>query len=266
MVYAKRGFVVRVIYLVVAIVCFVIDRLRGSKVRGCITLCYHGVKDEQARKFAWQMQALSGTIVSNPMQMQGDSNIQTCLTFDDSFENLLTNVVPVVTSLNFPVTIFVPTGCLGATPCWLDVSHDDYGRVVMSVEQLQLLTSNTLVTFGSHTVSHPHLSTLAINDVIKELCDSKEILESLTGEVVTQLAFPHGDYDDTVLNAAFEAGYRTFYTLEPIIYSGEKKSVSKTIGRFSMSPEVWQIEFLLTVQGAYRWLLPWRSFTRKLVA
>jgi len=62
------------------------------------------------------------------------------------------------------------------------------------------------------------------------------------------------------LRIAEEIGYKRVYTLEPKLVRTNQEI--GTIGRFSMSPDVWPIEFYLTCYGAYSWLFPFRRFLK----
>lgn len=253
MVYAKRGKVVRLLYLLVACAYFSINKLFRSRKRGSVVLCYHGVTQCQQPAFARQMEEVTRNIVSS-------GSLSVCLTFDDAFENLLLNVVPVITELEIPITIFIPTGCLGNCPSWLNGVHPDSNEKIMTHEQISILSNSPFVTFGSHTVTHPHLTELDKEEIGKELHDSKRVVEDILGGEIEQLAYPHGDHNDDIDRVAFDLEYQKVYTLDPVV----QNTNDKVVGRFSMSPDVWPIEFFLTVKGAYSWLFPWRSFLKRI--
>ena len=261
MTYGKRGNIVRVIYLIVSLGYNFLQRLGMVTKSGLLTLCYHGVTKEQHEKFLAQMGYLSGLIIrTEKMEEHIVETLSICLTFDDSFENLLNNVVPIITELRIPIVVFAPTGCLGERPGWLDDSHADYNENVMTRDQISTLNTNNFVILGSHTVSHLHLTALSKTNIRKELEDSKNALEEITGDSIDQLAFPHGDYNDIVLKIAFDLGYEKVYTLNPVIHNRQ----DKVVGRFSMSPDVWPVEFRLTVHGAYSWLFAWRLLLKRI--
>ena len=269
MVYSQRGMFLRLIYLVTALLCLIFSKIKRIQKSGYLILCYHGVEDMQRKSFADQVKRVSNRTVStsnldNPGGLHANE-LLICLTFDDSFVNLLSNVIPTVTELEIPITIFVPTGCLGTCPIWLSMTdHSDSNETILSVNQLSSLSKNPLVSFGSHTVNHPRLSTLNATEIREELLLSKKYIEKIVNHTVSELALPHGDYTVEVLNIAFELGYTKVYTLDPKIHSYVVNHQQQTIGRFSMSPDVWPIEFYLTVNGAYTWLFPWRAFIQKM--
>ena len=186
------------------------------------------------------------------------------LTFDDAFENLLSNAIPILEDYQIPAIVFGVAGNLGKKPKWsISVAHPEAGEKTMTAEQLVTLSRNPLIRIGSHTMTHPNLATLTVVKVRQELADSKQQLELLLNCPVEDLALPHGAFNEMVLQIARQVGYKRIYTLEPKVMP-EDKMQDGIIGRFSMSPDIWPIEFFLTCAGAYAWLLPWRRIIRYL--
>lgn len=269
MTYDKKGLLVRLVYLCIAILFFFIQKSRRRLRHGHIVLCYHGVNDSQKINFIKQLYLIKNknTSIGSPAAVDkiGCKSILLCLTFDDAFENLLSNVIPVVTELQIPITIFIPTGSIGTFPDWLrNCTHSDRHQRVMSAEAISGLKQNPLLSFGSHTVDHPRLSLLRKEDILLQLRSSKAAVSKMIGAEVIDLALPHGDYSTTVIEMAFAEGYRNIYTLEPKVNDCDTHGQKQVLGRFSVSPDDWPIEFYLTINGAYAWLAPWRSFCRTL--
>lgn len=268
MAYEKRGIAVRIIYLFVAALFFIITRIKGNVKPGAIVLCYHGVTDAQREKFTRQMRMVGEYAISikdlNNIQKNASQILTVCVTFDDAFANLISNVLPTINELQIPITIFIATNSIGSFPVWLNgTKHPDSCEMVMTVPQILALKKNPLITFGSHTSSHPRLSELQKEDVREELRSSQNTLKEILNDQIENLALPHGAYNKEVLQIASEEGYKNIFTLEPLPYISEANSLYHTIGRFSMSPMAWPIEFFLTINGAYSWLYPWRSFVKK---
>lgn len=266
MTYGKKGLFVRITYLAAAIIFFIFGKVRRRVNRGVIVLCYHGVNDAQRLRFEHQVHMIQHRVVSSRTMSSFVSDkkiLSICLTFDDAFVNLMDNVIPVITKLRIPITIFIPTGNLGSTPAWLKKrKHPDSQELVLSAEQLSILKDNLMISFGSHTVDHPQLSQLNEKAILDQLKISREMIAKIIDQEITELALPHGDYNDAVLRLAFAAGYRNIYTLEPKVNMILNHTEPQVLGRFSVSPDDWPIEFYLTVQGAYAWLASWRAFLR----
>jgi len=248
---------------------FVVHRITGANKKKKIVLCYHGVTDTQKTKFYKQMAMVQNRVVaSKDLDYPNEHKSQhmlVCLTFDDAFANLLSNVIPAITKLQIPITIFIPTGNLGKTPSWLQRSeHVDNQEMILSAMQIVALKANSLVRFGSHTVDHFHLSMLKEEEVRRQLLTSMEVISKILNTKVIELALPHGDYNEMVVQLAIEEGYEKIYTLEPVLYDDDHSADTPLLGRFSVSPDDWPIEFYLTTNGAYAWLAPWRTFCRNL--
>lgn len=261
--YAKKGPLIRLAYLFVALLSFVLRWVSG-RAAGVVVLCFHSVTTKQRPAFKRQMQYIKERAVSlDQIKDASDSDSLVVVTFDDAFECLLDNVVPVVRDIQVPIAIFVVSGNLGKTPAWLSGSgHPDANLPTMSAEQLRQLASEPGCIIGSHSASHRRLGDLPTTEVDFELVTSKTSLENVLGVQCQYLALPHGSYRPDVIELAIHHGYRSVLTLDEIALPS--RWPERTIGRFVVSPDMWMIEFLLTANGAYAWLYGWRNWIRRL--
>lgn len=62
---------------------------------------------------------------------------------------------------------------------------------------------------GSHSNTHPHVNNLSKEKNIEELRKCNEKIEKITGSKANLYRTPYGEYNNTVLQAAKEEGYRT---------------------------------------------------------
>lgn len=115
------------------------------------------------------------------------------ITFDDGYENNLTKALPILQKYNYPATVFVVTGSVGAA---------NY----LSPKQVGEL-SKAGIEIGSHTDRHLPLATLSAEEVEKELVISKQYLEYLTLKTVKYLAYPNGSYNDKIGKILEKTGY-----------------------------------------------------------
>lgn len=86
---------------------------------------------------------------------------------------------------------------------------------IVQPKELAALAASALIEVGSHTSSHPRLSTQSPADKRREILGSREQLERLTGKPVTSFAYPYGDYDEAAVRLVGEAGYRVACTNKP---------------------------------------------------
>ncbi len=123
------------------------------------------------------------------------------LTFDDGYEDNYTTAFPLLSQYEIKATVFLIADMIGTE------GH-------LSEEQIREMAKSGLIRFGSHTLSHPKLTELDEESLVRELVLSKERIEEVTGERVEALAYPNGLYNETVEKAAKKAGYRYCYTTD----------------------------------------------------
>lgn len=74
-------------------------------------------------------------------------------------------------------------------------------------EEVHLLAQDGLIEIGSHTVSHPLLSSLPSAEQAREIRESKRALEELTERPVTSFAYPYGRYTTETASLVRESGF-----------------------------------------------------------
>jgi peptidoglycan/xylan/chitin deacetylase (PgdA/CDA1 family) len=216
-----------------------------------IILLYHQVLKEERKRFADQMDRLlrTGVPVSlEKVENRDDRRLAISVTFDDGIRNFLHNALPELVERKISATVFFPTDYFGRFPDWISGQDpDDESRWVMTVEEAKSLPPD-LITAGSHVVHHRRLSRLSEEEIQMELVNSKTDLERIFGRRIETVAFPHGDFDERVVQASQEAGYRRAYAADPVWIDGF------VTGRIDTNPGDWPLEFYLKSLGAYRWL------------
>lgn len=141
------------------------------------------------------------------------------VTFDDAFRSVLELAAPILARLGVPGTVFVPTDFMGhAGPAswpgvdqWVGTLHELELTPLRWDELAGLAEAGWEI--GSHTCSHPHLTTLDDTELERELANSKMRCEDELGSPCDSLAYPYGDVDPRVRDAAGRAGYRAAATL-----------------------------------------------------
>jgi peptidoglycan/xylan/chitin deacetylase (PgdA/CDA1 family) len=256
--YSRKDLVVRLVYMMCALVWAILTGFGRFRRDGIVVLCYHGVSARQRERFAWQMSKIRFRVVNSSRKLPG-RGYRVSVTFDDAFANLLENALPALERYQVPAAIFAVVDNLGCTPCWeMPAGHPGSAEMTMTAEQLAVISRNPLICIGSHTLSHPDLAKIPPDQLKAELIDSKIQLKQLLGSQIEDLALPFGSYNQEVLRMAREAGYKRIYTIDPKPVN--LTSEGPVMGRFSISPDMWKIEFILTCAGAYTWLYYWRRF------
>lgn len=99
--------------------------------------------------------------------------------------------------------------------------------------ELAAFATEDLLEFGSHTHSHPNLEFLNKAEALKELKNSKELLEKKLGREVHSLAFPDGSYTAETIKLALEVGYKNQVAVE--YKYNENNSHPNLLSRFTIS-------------------------------
>jgi peptidoglycan/xylan/chitin deacetylase (PgdA/CDA1 family) len=191
-----------------------------------LVLCYHAVSDGwpnalavRPAEFERQLRSLLGRgfrPVGAAEAVAGRGRLLH-VTFDDAYASIA-GALDTLERLGVPATVFAATSFADeGRP--LDVpeladearAHPEELRT-MAWEQLRGVAERGF-TIGSHTVSHPHLPQLGDAELDRELRDSKARCEDMVGRPCSLLAYPYGEHDARVKQAAQRAGYDAAFTL-----------------------------------------------------
>jgi peptidoglycan/xylan/chitin deacetylase (PgdA/CDA1 family) len=158
-------------------------------------------------RFAEQMD----WIAENGYQPMTMSALATCLrdtgrcpahpmaiTFDDGYDNHVTEALPILRRHGFPATFYIITGMIGKAgyATW---------------DQLRELRDSGM-EIGAHTINHAALTALPSTEARTEIVGSKATLESRLGITITSFSYPSGEYNEVVAALVREAGYTNAVT------------------------------------------------------
>lgn len=137
------------------------------------------------------------------------------VTFDDAYRSVLDEAFPILERAGFPGTVFVPTDfpeteapmSWPGIEHWLDGPHGDELRC-LSWSQLRSL-ADAGWEIGAHGRSHPYLTQLSDDELEHELRGSRQRCEQALERTCRSLAYPYGDHDARVVEAARKAGFTT---------------------------------------------------------
>ncbi|GIW07007.1 MAG: polysaccharide deacetylase [Dehalococcoidia bacterium] len=128
------------------------------------------------------------------------------LTFDDGFADFATEAWPVLREAGFSATVFLVTGRLGKDNDWPGQPGWAPRLPLLSRGEVRRLAREG-VEFGSHSVSHPWLPTVAPDVAATELALSRQAIEAATGAPCRLFAYPYG-----ALNAALRFQVAEYYS------------------------------------------------------
>ena len=129
------------------------------------------------------------------------------VTFDDGYQDTLTNAAPILAEFGIPATVYVVVGHVGG---FLDHDHDPATSRLLSWEEIRALDSGGIV-IGAHTLTHRRLSTLDADAQREEIVGSVQALAAQLGHPIESFAYPFGaasDYDALSVQLSRESGVR----------------------------------------------------------
>ena len=133
------------------------------------------------------------------------------ITFDDGYRDSYTAAYPLMAAVNYRGVIFP----------YVTKLQSNKGIIVEELKELVAAGWEV----GSHTYSHPDLTTLSDSECERELTESRQVLSDLTGFEVTSLCYPAGRFNDAVVNTAALAGYDMAVTTKSGMASYEQYSL-----------------------------------------
>jgi len=122
------------------------------------------------------------------------------ITFDDGYLDNLTVALPLLEKYDLPMTLFMAAGFVG---------KEGY----LTSDDLKFLAAHPLVTIGSHTFHHRHLTELSEEEARFELLESKKLLEEITEKTIDLLAYPYGDCNTAIERLSERCGYRAAWSV-----------------------------------------------------
>jgi peptidoglycan/xylan/chitin deacetylase (PgdA/CDA1 family) len=131
------------------------------------------------------------------------------MSFDDGYIDNYTEMFPIIKEYNVKVTVFMITNYIDGA---------DY----LSTDMIKEMAASGLVSFQSHTASHPALPSVSDDSMRYEFQTSNERLENLTGRPVRALCYPTGAVDArtvSVVQGYYDFAYTTVSTNTTAGYS-----------------------------------------------
>jgi peptidoglycan/xylan/chitin deacetylase (PgdA/CDA1 family) len=136
------------------------------------------------------------------------------ITFDDGYENVLKNALPVLQRYRFTSTNYVVPRLAGKSNLW-----DEKNKI----PQVPLMTTRQMQEWidagqevGSHTLTHANLKEASGDQIYAEVVNSKLELENIVKQKngIQHFCYPYGATSIEAVNAAKSAGYQSATTTE----------------------------------------------------
>jgi len=153
----------------------------------------------------------SGWYSASPGEALSERERGVVVSFDDGYHHLADVLPDLIARLDLRPVIFVPTELIGRPNRW------DYSYRWRPTPHLDRAAIRRLaelpVTFGSHGGSHTDLTLCRPAHLSREVADSRKLLQDLTGQAINSISYPFGRFNNRVLAAVQDAGYRHGFTM-----------------------------------------------------
>jgi peptidoglycan/xylan/chitin deacetylase (PgdA/CDA1 family) len=136
------------------------------------------------------------------------------ITFDDGWRGVYDHAWPILRDCGLPFTVFVVADTVTLPERTVDWVIDPPSRPleVLTPDQIREMHAAG-VDIASHSLRHADLTTLGYDACVRDLVESREILEDLLASRVRTLAYPSGRHDEVVRRATQAAGFEAAFTL-----------------------------------------------------
>ncbi|KIX15701.1 polysaccharide deacetylase family protein [Dethiosulfatarculus sandiegensis] len=196
--------------------------------KGVPIFMYHHITDElngtplpklrvSPRCFARQLDIIQKAgfqAVTLSRALSADAPAKPCvISFDDGYDNFLTNAWPLLKKRGMSATVFLVTKEIGGSNRW-DLGKGEPQEAMLSREQVLDLADQG-VEFGGHTRDHLNLTTLDEAELAEQIKGCQKDLTRLLGSPARVFSYPFGAYNQKAADMAREAGFDLACTTRP---------------------------------------------------
>jgi peptidoglycan/xylan/chitin deacetylase (PgdA/CDA1 family) len=163
-----------------------------------------------------------GIALRELLDAPGAGEKRAVLTFDDGYDAIRTEALPLLRARGFSATVFAVSGRLGGRNDW---DRERPGEPLLSAGGLKELQAAG-IEVGSHGATHRALTALDDAELAAETGGSRAALEEIVGVPVVSFCYPYGAADVRAVEAVRRAGYRAATVIRGGIAGGLESPLS----------------------------------------
>jgi len=165
------------------------------------------------------------------------------LTFDDGYQDNYFNVWPILKKYNFAATIFLVPGLIGQ-------EMNNAQKIPLKIldwPQIQEMHQSGLVDFQPHSLTHPRLDKISLEQVRKEIKESRKIIEERLNKTCSFFAYPFGKYNEEVKQIVKKEGFKAALSIKAgLVKEGDDVF---ELNRISVNSRISLVRFRAKLKG-----------------
>jgi len=177
------------------------------------------------------------------------------ITFDDGFENVLTEAAPVMVEHGFAGTVYAITGMVGRVTRWTDRGVPLPSLSLLTWLQLGELQAQGF-EIGAHSVSHGFLTQYDPDALRHEVGDPQDAIFQNLSTLAETFAYPQGDYSRRVVAQVMSMGYITAVTVNQgrATLDSDRFTLPRLLVSNNTAPDIMRAFVTPTIGPAYKLL------------
>lgn len=185
------------------------------------------------------------------------------ITFDDGYQNIFPNAVPILKRYRLKSVVFVTTYYIDGNAPFCHFFGNAISPKPLSWDMIREMASHG-IEIGCHASSHKNLALLNKDEAYSSIKMSKKRIEDMTGKPVKSFSYPFGgrgsynkDTGSILKNLGFEKAYINIMGMDN---SGRDPMEIKRIRIYTNDN---MLRFKMKIKGAYNWVDSIASFMPK---
>lgn len=182
------------------------------------------------------------------------------ITFDDGLKSNYQIAFPILKEFGFTATIFLATNYIGKN-CYWEKHQSIPSFAMLTWKEIQEM-SEYGINFGSHGLSHSHLTTLPEDRLKHELLNSRLLIEKKQKRSVRFFSHPYGETSLLTQKTVQNCGYRAAFGNVNFTLSNRHNSLYN-LERIGTRHFISLHDYKAGLMGMYNWQIKLKRLVHK---